>query len=212
MWEGGYRAYRYAQYSYDGGETWSYAVDTFPWLIGENGFAEFARDSSGVLHLFICQRVREGEIEREDAGGLYHSVWEGSQRWRDPVLSGGINPMVNPKVAIYNGNRVIVSWYSNLHFEIMVMAGEIGNTSPIEPVAWPTPNLSAEPAAVPVSLPAEITQEVQAVPTPTFDASNEPLPAADEFNSRNLIIIGVFSPFLVMAVFIVFRKRRSPRD
>lgn len=211
MWEGGYRAYRYAQYSSDGGETWSYAVDTFPWLIGENGFAEFARDSSGTLHLFICQRVREGEFEREDAGGLYHSVWQGSQRWRDPVLSGGINPMVNPKVAIYNGNHVIVTWYSNLYFEIMVMAGEIGNTPPIAPVPWPTPNAGVIPPVIPVSQPVDANQEVQPAPTPTFSPTDDPMAITDQFNSRNLILIGVFSPFLVAAVFVVFKKRRSQR-
>jgi len=209
MWEGGYRAYRYAMYSEDGGETWSYAVDTFPWLIGENGFAEFARDSSDILHLFICQRIREGEFEREDAGGLYHSVWEGGQRWRDPVLSGGVNPMVNPKVAIYGGNRVMVTWYSSAYLEIMVMSGEIGNTPPIAPVAWPTSSLDVKPTDAPVSLPVDTNQEIQPEQTPTFSASNDPSSTTDQFNSRNLIIIGVFSPFLVTAIFIVFNKRRS---
>lgn len=208
MWEGGYRAYRYAMYSEDGGETWSYAVDTFPWLIGENGFAEFARDSSDILHLFISQRVREGEFERPDAGGLYHSVWEGDQRWRDPVLSGGVNPMVNPKVVIYNGNRVMVTWFSNLHLEIMVMSGEIGNTPAIAPVIPPTPIVVVTPTESSIAIPMDTNQEVQPSLTPTFSPSNDPPSAADQFSSRNIIIIGVFAPFLVTAIFIVFKKRK----
>ena len=77
MWEGGYRAYRYAMYSDDSGVTWSQPIDTFPFLIGENGLVEFARDSLDRLHLFISQRIREGNEIRGQYIGLWHSIWEG---------------------------------------------------------------------------------------------------------------------------------------
>jgi hypothetical protein len=76
-------------YSYDGGVTWSEPIDTFPWLIGENGFVEFAYDSNNSLHLFVAQRVREGYSERGDRIGLWHSVWEGGTRWREPTWQVG---------------------------------------------------------------------------------------------------------------------------
>ena len=81
MWEGGWRAYRHAQYSDDGGATWSKPVDTFPWLIGENGFVEFARDSNRTLYAFLSQRMREGisYYGETDSSALWESVWEGER-------------------------------------------------------------------------------------------------------------------------------------
>ena len=60
FWEGGYRAYPQSQVSADGGVTWSKPVDTFYWLIADNGFVEMARDSADRLHAFLPRRIREG--------------------------------------------------------------------------------------------------------------------------------------------------------
>ena len=134
MWEGGWRAYRNAQYSFDAGVTWTRPIDTFPWLIGENGFVEFARDSNGTLHAFLSQRLREGYsyYGETDSSALWHSVWEGNQRWSEPVLANGFNPMLNPKVVIFNGNRVMAVWYTIPTLEIITMQGVISGAPAIK--------------------------------------------------------------------------------
>ena len=156
MWEGGFRAYRHAQYSYDGGATWTDPIDTFPGLIGENGFAHFVRDSNDVQHLFVAQRIREGNPSGLEGGlGLWHSVWNGGTSWARPNLAGGQNNMVNPTVAVIGGNRVVAAWYSNLNYEIIVMTGEIQGAPAVTAQPWirgaPTPTGTPPSTATPAS-------------------------------------------------------------
>ncbi len=162
MWEGGWRAYRNAMYSKDGGKTWSDPIDTFPWLIGENGFAEFARDSLGRLYVFLAQRVREDDLYRQKVEGMWHSVWEGGSRWSEPVLAGGFNYMVNPKVVITGGNRVVAVWYTPPIFEINVMTGAIMDAPSIPGKPWPSPT----PAVLPTATGIPETQSAVATLTP----------------------------------------------
>jgi len=145
MWEGGFRAYRHAMYSLNGGETWSEPIDTFPGLIGENGYAEFAYDGAGKLHVFVAQRIREGNPENLAGDlGLWHSVWEGGTRWQRPTLAGGPNPMVNPTIAIINGNQLVASWFSFSTFEVSVLTGTLLGVPRIEPKPWHTPTPEIE--------------------------------------------------------------------
>jgi hypothetical protein len=208
MWEGGFRAYRHAMYSNDGGVSWSEPIDTFPWLIGENGFVEFAYDSTGKLHLFIAQRVREGYTEWGEREGLWHSVWEGGRRWREPVLSGGINAMVNPKVVIIRGNQVVATWYAPPAYEIMVMTGRI-ETAPEIP-SQPLPSATAQP----------FTVELQIGNTPLVISTTTPTPSPtpmvlDEEMKKNSspvnpgreIILGILPSMFVIGLLIFIYKR-----
>ncbi len=140
MWEGGYRAYRYVMYSSDGGVTWSQPSDFVPWLIGENGFVEFAFDSVGRLHLFYSQRIREGFEYRGEQSGLWHSTWIRDTLWTEPKLEGGPHAMLNPKVVIAGGNQVVAAWYtsSNNDYEIRVMTGELLDAPSLPKKSLPT--------------------------------------------------------------------------
>lgn len=155
VWEGGFRAYRQAMYSEDAGATWSKPIDILPGLIGENGFALFAEDSLDRTHLFVAQRIREGNPQNLVGGlGLWHSIWDGgSSQWTRPVLSGGQYDMVNPSVAVINGNEVVAAWTSNTHHEIMVMNGELLDTPQSEPQLWPAPTAVKTPTPTPTPLP-----------------------------------------------------------
>ena len=150
IWEGGFRAYRGGQYSYDAGKTWTDPVDTFPYLIGDNGSVEFVRDGSGGLHVFVASRVREGfDTIYGDKLGLWHSVWLGDQRWSDPTLetlNGGADMITNPKVAVMLGNQIVAVWYGSSIYDIMAQTGTIQGAAAIPPVPWDeTPVVQSSP-------------------------------------------------------------------
>jgi hypothetical protein len=208
MWEGGFRAYRHAMYSYDGGVTWSEPIDTFPWLIGENGFVEFAYDSTGKLHLFIAQRVREGYIERGTREGLWHSVWLGGTRWREPVLTGGNESMINPKVVIIRGNQVVATWYTSPTYEIKVITGRIENAPELP--SQPLPSATAEPISAEPQM--ESTPVMQSIITPT--PSPTPIVLDEEMknysspvNPGREIIMGIIPSLLVIGLLVFIYKR-----
>ena len=208
MWEGGFRAYRHAMYSNDGGVTWSEPIDTFPWLIGENGFVEFAYDSTGKLHLFIAQRVREGYIERGTREGLWHSVWEGGMRWREPILTGGNESMVNPKVVIVGGNQVVATWYAPPIYEIKVITGKIQNAPEILPQPLPS--------ATPSPFTDEPLLESPTVALPTITPTPLPTPVVLDVNLRDYsgpvnpgreVIFGILPSLVVIGVLVYILKR-----
>lgn len=168
FWEGGLRAYRQAQYSNDGGETWSDPVDTLDWLIADNGFAEFVRDSAGRLHLFVFQRVRSGNSDKGIREGLWHTVWEGGREWREPKLIGRPNPGNYVTVALSGGNQLFAAWFDFTNLEVNAMRCMIEGAPAVEPQAPPSQSASAveptgtEPTPVPEA--TEATGGVEATP------------------------------------------------
>jgi hypothetical protein len=186
LWEGGYRAYRYAQYSTDAGQTWTEPVDTFPYLIGDNGYVEFARDSNDTMHAFLAQRVREGSNASSDIEieALWHSVWEGGDRWRDPTLADirtDTEHITNPKVVIVNGNKVVVAWYQSQIYDIYTAVGIIQNAPEIPSVPWEQPAPvqieTSEPSVVQSStvqtqIPLQGTSQIQSQANPTVQPGN----------------------------------------
>jgi hypothetical protein len=206
MFEGGWRAYRHAMYSNDAGVTWSDPIDTFPWLIGENGTVEFARDSNGTLHLFIAQRVREGYEGRGDANlaSLWHSVWQGGQRWSDPVFAGARVNLINPKMVITGGNRVVTAWYTQGGSEITVMVGKIQSAPYLAQETLPgyTPEATAMPVAT-----ATHTSTTDPYPTPGQNNFNSVLP--EPSGTGDALVIGLVSSLaLFLVVALVFKLRR----
>lgn len=204
MFEGGWRAYRYAMYSSDSGVTWSDPIDTFPWLIGENGSVEYLRDSNGTLHLFIAQRVREGFSDRGDANlaALWHSEWEGGTRWSEPEFVGARVNLINPKAIIAGGNKIITTWYTQNDLEIYVMVGTIQNAPHVAQEMLPTEIPAPTVVSTETPLPAPIeTKQVQPQFTedPGSIASSQPgIPIALGISVSLLMIFG--------AVFIFMRR------
>jgi len=204
IWEGGFRAYRHAMYSLDGGDTWTEPIDTFPWLIGENGFVKYAEDSLGKIHLFIAQRVREGNPDREVGGvGLWHSVWEGGTTWRDPVLIGGVNDMVNPAAVIVNGNKVVAAWYASSVVEILVMTGELGDTPPTDPQPWSEPDQQTDPTPTPTEA---IVPVLESTSVPSIPV--DPTPPQGSDNPGSVIFLGLIPVALILGAFLVIRQFR----
>lgn len=203
IWEGGQAAYSQARYSSDGGTSWSAPVQILTDLIGENGFAEFAYDSAGQVHLFIPKRGGSPRIHHTTIG-LWHSVWDGAD-WREPELIGGVNPMVYPKVAIVGGNRVVAAWYTSRVGEIMVLTGEIGNAPALTPRPWPiaTPTPTVTPS--PIALPATIT------PAPTrstLAVASAPPSFSTRYNPGTGVLAGVVPSFCVVAAVVLILQLR----
>ncbi|MDT8305500.1 MAG: sialidase family protein [Anaerolineae bacterium] len=196
FWEGGYRAYRQAQYSYDGGETWSEPVDTLDWLIADNGFAEFARDSAGRLHLFVLQRVREGNDDKGRREGLWHTVWEGGQQWREPQLIGNQTPANLVSVAISGGNQLFAATFGTFDYEIYVRRCTIEGAPVVEPESGLTTSLTQE--ANSVTGEETVSLEVTAEAPASLPGSGE-VPAA-EVSPRDPLLLGFTGPLLLIVV------------
>jgi len=219
IYEGGYRAYRYARYSDDAGATWSEpAIDTFPNLIGDNGFIEFARDSNNTLHLFLANRIREGTSASSELEGeaLWHSVWEGEKKWRDPTLvsrSEYSARMTNPKVAIVNGNRITAVWYQSQTYEIYAANGIITNAPEIPSIPWPrSPQPQITATRLETQQPGAETPTDVANPLPTpavFDLNQTPGAPSNLWNNLMLGMVPVLIVVILLFIYIPIRNRRQ---
>ena len=209
--EGGFRAYRQFLYSDDAGKTWEGPKDQFYWLIGENGFVEFARDGADNLHLFVAQRIREGTIGRDGGLGLWHSVWLGGDQWSDTELVGGLNQMVNPRVVIAGGDTIIAAWYDFQVGEILVLNATLDGVPKILPQPW---------LEQPETVSSSSTQPQETAPAEIGDSSSnaEALPAVPSLDSIPLqpttrpagpgllITVGIISSAIF--IFVVFLAMR----
>jgi hypothetical protein len=216
FWEGGYRAYRQAQYSYDGGATWSDPIDTLDWLIADNGFAEFVRDGAERLHLFVFQRIREGNEDRNpyngEGNGLWHSAWEGGTTWRQPQIVGEPNLGNFATVAVRGGNELFAAWFSYLDLEVSVIQCQFHDTPAIPLQPW------SEVPPMPVYVTVEPTAVIETAtpaPTPTTvtagpaSFSSTAAPTADPGSA---ILVGVVPAFFIVAIIVVvvgWQKRRQ---
>ncbi len=209
FWEGGWRAYRYAMYSDDYGASWGEPIDTFPWLIGDNGYIEFAQDSLGTQHLFLAQRIREGHEDRGEGISLWHSVWEGGTRWSDPVQvsrdENALKNITNPKVVIVNGNQIVAAWYGSQIYEIYVTTGEINAAPALLPTPWaeiaPTPTLTAE-----IGAPAETPAALEATPVTAIKGTT----GKGALDQATIIFLGVVPAALVVMLLgtVIYIKAR----
>ena len=227
IWEGGFRAYPQAQYSYDGGETWTKPIDTFPWLIADNGYANLLRDGDNRLHTFLVRRIREGAGDvcrfpgcaqaevRGTTNTLWHSVWEGGTIWRSPEPVGEIlYPTPDgdlasiggnfSAVAINHGNQLVVAWFDYTYFELTAMNCEIDGTSYVDARATPTP------IPTPVITPTPentVAAHLALLPTPVSrdiisQQQTDPEPPATQ-NPGMAIWAGLFSALVIVTAIIV---------
>lgn len=205
FWEGGWRAYRQAQYSYDGGESWTEPIDTLDWLIADNGFAEFLRDSTGRLHLFVFQRVREGNDDKGNIEGLWHTTLDGKQDWREPQLVGNPSNGNFVSVAISGGNELFASWFDYTNFDIYVRRCQIEGAPAISPQPWIRETSEAvavagdeTPTATPPA-PVESGTGAQPVnPTTNFD----PVVTQNNQDPLFMLVIGIV-PALLLVVLVL---------
>ncbi len=224
LWEGGYRAYPQAQYSYNGGETWSRPIDTFYWLIADNGFAEFERDGSNRLHVFLPRRIREGYADRcssflnctGEGNALWHSVWESQTNWREPRPVGDFMiPDIGgnyTSTAIVGGNRLLAAWFDYTSLELQVMECQIEDTAAVPARPWPA---TATPVSTPT--PEQIAARVlpTATPPPPVPTLSPELAQTGErpTSSSSMIVLGLGPAILIVGGVLVLdrlRRRRQP--
>lgn len=205
FWEGGWRAYRQAQYSYDGGQTWTDPIDTLDWLIADNGFAEFVRDSTDRLHLFVFQRVREGNDDKGQLAGLWQTTLEGEQQWREPQLVGNPSNGNFVSVAISGGNELFAAWFDYTDFEIFVMRCQIEGATSIGFKPWARQTTEAvsvveSEAPTPVSqAPIESDERTGSSPA-NFD------PAVRQSGQDPLLVLAIgIAPVFLLIVLILVR-------
>ena len=234
FWEGGFRAYPQAQYSYDGGLTWSEPIDTFYWLIADNGYINMVRDSAGRMHAFLPRRVREGYDSKclelpgcanTDSGdALWHSVWEGGTHWREPQPVGGFTyPSITGdlasvggnyiSVAFNGGNEFVTAWFDYTYFELMVMQCEIEDAPAVAPQPWPAP--TPTPTMTPTSMPEESVSPVGNTPEPTrpLAPADSDLPQSDEngtdVNPGLPVLLGVIPALALIMAIALFQQFRN---
>ncbi len=217
LYEGGWRAYRYATYSSDFGTTWSEPIDIFPWLIGDNGYIEFARDGSDTVHLFVAQRIREGNLQRGDYFGLWHSVWTNGERWQEPILvtrdENAVKGMTNPKVAIINGNQIVTAWYGSNIYEIWVQTGVIENAKAIIPVPWSIPVTTPTNTSPNGLTPSETPAPTATSPVGGTVTQNQPPVLFTQkplsISQSTIILLGIVPALVIILTFIVIQQRRT---
>lgn len=209
IWEGGFRAYRGAMYSYDSGKTWTEPFDVFPSLIGDNGAVQFAFDSKGRLHTFLANRVREGYDVYGERLGLWHSVYLGEERWEPPTIAsvyGGDENMTNPAVTIINGNNIVAAWYGSQIYEIMVMTGTILDAPPLSPTRWPTLIPTVEEEVLITQTANNDLSTQQPSITPSFAPEQPPT------NPANPIYVGLIFPVLLIFSLFLYRYKFNHRS
>jgi hypothetical protein len=216
-WEGGFRAYRHFMYSADAGQTWSEPHDTFYWLIGENGFVEFARDGADNLHFFIAQRIREGTIGRAGGEGLWHSTWQGERQWSDTQLVGGPNGMVNPRVVITNGNNLVATWYNSAVGEIIVLTGRLEGVPATAPQFWPEMETAVAPPETTTSSSSALVESAPDSTThsPPRDLATNPVIASRSLGfavwAGLMPVATLFGIILVVRYSETYRNWRKPK-
>lgn len=202
FWEGGPRAFFQSMYSYDLGATWTDPVDTFPLLVGENGYLEYAHDSAGRLYGFFVQRARYRNVGDISTPYIWYSIWQRGERWQNPISAIGPIPISEPRMVIVNGNRIVLAWSSFAHFEIMVMTGEILD-APEEP---PRPWTQVEPVTSTEPAPTETYTGTTFTPTPPAFLSDSEEPAAAQSNVGTGLIMSILPAMIILAAVIIFYR------
>jgi hypothetical protein len=218
FWEGGFRAYPQAQYSTDGGETWSEPIDTLYWLIADNGFAEFVRDSQGRQHLFIARRIREGYDDRcgmfpecfGTGNAVWHTIWETGPNWREPKPVEHTFSNVNfISTAIHGGNQLTFAWFDYTDLDVFVMHCTIEDTPALalQPLPTIVPAPTSTPAPTATAIPVQPVPASQLKPLPQI--SEEASATHTPQSSTQAMLLSSFVPAcaLLLLVILISRKR-----
>jgi hypothetical protein len=122
---------------------------------------------------------------------------------------GGFNFMVNPKVAIVGGNRIVAVWYTPPIFEINVMTGVIEDAPEIPVKSWPDPTSAVPPtSATPSTLePTGSSAQTTSVSiTPTSMIIDQPPSAGSQASPGIEVLMAVIPAVIVIAGLILFKK------
>jgi hypothetical protein len=220
FWEGGTRAYPQAQYSYDGGNAWSQPIDTFYWLIADNGPAQFVRDSANRLHVFLMRRIREGYDDRCDAlpdcgrhpssNGIWHSVWERETRWREPQPVNFSSHSYLSAVP-FGGNQVVLASFGYEEGDIFITQCSIEGAEPVAARPWPVQVAQAAPVSTSVPrTPLPTATDAATSPTPRPFQPLTVTPPSSTLDKESALVLGLAPALLVIGgILLVNQIRRG---
>jgi transposase len=182
-------AHWYYQLSTDGGATWGSKSRLFVDLEGDQGPPTLAQDGAGRLHLFIGLRTTPKSQIGRDIRGLWHGEWTGAM-WSSPELLGpNERHGNNPKAAIVRGNELVVTWWSHVIAEAIVMMGHIPDAPAVPVQLWSTPSPTPTRAVAPTPTPhtREKAEPGRPVPTP---AAQDPQAASRQPATGLILSVG----------------------
>jgi len=206
QWAQGERAYRWHQYSTDGGENWSQRYQIWPDLLSQTNSQATVVDSSGTLYWLDVLRF---------PNGMYLIRW-GGNAWQTPemffeiesVTSEAASERINAhalRATISSGNQLHLVFQDQDRAEIWYMSrtlpsGAVPTEAPPAPThmipatVTPQPAAATEASSIPVN---SIT------PAPPYDDN--------ELMSQPGVItlMGVFPVFLLVSIIVLisFRKK-----
>lgn len=208
----------YYQVSTDSGRTWS-DPEPLPGVSGGWGVYNarldtysMATDSAGYLHLVFVGRI----LGDEKLLNVLHMVWDGSS-WSQPsritTLRGDVPEW--PRIAIGTGNQLHVTWF--VRDEENIWAADAtrytiwytrgwSDSSPVEPIAWPTVTPTAVPTEVsvtPIPSPTPIDPSVFATPV----SSGAGMDIYSELDEMATMAKGLIPTILFLAVVIIAVRR-----
>jgi hypothetical protein len=189
-------AHWYYQLSTDGGATWGPKSRLFVDLEGDQGPPTLAQDGAGRLHLFISLRTAAQSQIGTNIYGLWHGEWTGAT-WSPPELLGPNERQGhNPKAAIVRGNELVITWWSHVIAEAIVMMGHIRDApaAPVQPWSTPFPTPTRTAAPTPTLHTGEKAEHGRPVPTPAIQdpqaASRQPASGLIVSIAAVLILVG----------------------
>lgn len=202
VYQDSFPATKWMRISNDGGMTW--AAPSRPFLhIGEYETPVMVKDSAGVLHLILGNRIGDPAVH-----GMWHTTWQGSF-WGDltPITSGPQSEIFDPSgpsVVVMRGNTMLVAWWNNT-----------GNRNGVwySYTTLDAPQLPAEPVPTPFPSPTPMVREVQvnlvATAKPTLDpqlSGGEEPPAGVFGNPLSIVLAGVAPASLLAITLLVIKK------
>ncbi len=193
---------RYHVTSADNGVTWTEPQPIFAELSGRTGFPRMLVDDVGTLHLVLSGNG----LGR--AGGIYHSLWQGSN-WSAPTLISNDSPQENnegPAAAIANGNELHIVWRNNNVLQDVVHAQMTIGAPAVAPLPLPETAPFEESATS-----AEMPAPTAVVPTvqPTIPLSPD-LRTAEPPQSNDALplMAGLLVSAVVVALILSWQWRR----
>lgn len=194
---------RFMRRSTDNGKSWTLPVKLFPFR-GGYGQAAMVKDSAGVAHMILGNRIQDPEIH-----GMWYSTWNGiSWSALTPIISGPSTSTFDPtlpKAVVVQGNILLAAWSNNVRVEgrtgawysyrlldaPRVSAKPLPLPSPTQTVA-PVNTATAIPTSTPVPTLAPIPQNMRTEPQGPFSGS-----------PVGLILLGIAPIILILIGFLL---------
>lgn len=196
---------RYANWSEDGGNTWSQPEEVFG-VVGQNGrVGPMAVDSAGQLHA-----ITHGRYGNPPTHGIFYIPWLG-RSWglRIPIAEGTPQEQYDPqnlKLVAYLGNQLIAVYGNDPHRGLWYSTAQTGAlyTAPI-----PYPTITPAPTLTPSPEPLGAVVDVEPTSVPSIISSSAGISAGRPTGNLYPIMLGGISAFLISGIVIYIKILRN---